>query len=192
MAFEIYNGIFSTAQDLIAKAAEMWDFDEVTETKATYGNVFLLLTDGSLRFYISSVNKYTISPSDPYRYSIVKSDNALLISIETSSGWATIVIGNTTNAEGTKGKGGVFSYGQADGRTGLGTDNWSSGADIVYSNNIILSDGLTQLVPIAAPYGGYYFENVFRTFVGTTTGIKGLYEINGERYYISNRTAIKE
>ena len=192
MAFEIYNGIFSTPQNLIAKAAEMWDFDEVTETKATYGNVFLLLTDGSLRFYISSVNKYTISPSDPYRYSIVKSDNALLISIETSSGWVTIVIGNTTNAEGTKGKGGVFSYGNADGRTGLGTDNWSSEESIVYDNNIIISDGLTQLVPIAAPYGGYYFENVFRTFVGTNTGIKGLYEINGERYYISNRTAIKE
>jgi len=191
MAFEIYNGIFSTAQDLIAKAAEMWDFDEVTATKATYGNVFLL-GSGSLQFYISSVNKYTISPNSPYRYSIVKSDNALLISIETSSGWDTIVIGNTTNAEGTKGKGGVFSYGQASGGTALGTDNWSSGESITYENNIIRSDGLTQLVPIAAPYGGYYFENVFRTFVGTTTGIKGLYEINGERYYISNRTAIKE
>ncbi|GEM_PF-6841015 len=191
MAFEIYNGIFSTAQDLIAKAAEMWDFDEVTETRATYGNVFLF-NGGSLQFYISSVNRYTISPNSPYRYSIVKSDNALLISIETSSGWATIVIGNTTNAEGTKGKGGVFSYGNASGDTGLGTDNWSSEESIVYDNNIIISDGLTQLVPIAAPYGGYYFENVFRTFVGTNTGIKGLYEINGERYYISNRTAIKE
>lgn len=191
MAFEIYNGIFSTAQDLIAKAAEMWDFDEVTATKAAYGNVFLF-DGGSLQFYISSVNKYTISPNSPYRYSIVKSDNALLISIETSSGWVTIVIGNTTNAEGTKGKGGVFSYGGADGRTGLGTDNWSSEESIVYDNNIIRSDGLTQLVPIAAPYGGYYFENVFRTFVGAITGIKGLYEINGERYYISNRTAIKE
>ena len=190
MAFEIYNGIFSTAQDLIAKAAEMWDFDEVTATRATYGNVFLN-AGGGLQFYISSVNKYTISPDSSYRYSIVKSDNALLISIE-SSGWATIVIGNTTNAEGTKGKGGVFSYGRADGGTGLGTDNWSSEESIVYDNNIIRSDGLTQLVPIAAPYGGYYFENVFRTFVGTFTGIKGLYEINGERYYISNRTAIKE
>lgn len=208
MAFEIYNGVLDsnlTTNQIIDKAIEMWDFDSVDQTStlhsATYGNVKIGCDSGNTHFGVEIYTNVTgskqyMAVDGSYRYTLVKSDNALLISMEGSSSWETIVIGNTTGTDGVKGKGGFYANSNANSAIYIGTDNWSSGASAAFTDTCKTTDGLTQLVPIAAPYGGFYFDNAYRVHMAQATGNKGLYVVDGDsdgsRYYISHRTAIKE
>ena len=204
MEFQIYNGVLDrnlTTNQIIDKAIEMWDFDSVDQTStlhsATYGNVKIGCDSGNTHFGVEIYTNVTgsrqyMTVGGSYRYTLVKSDNALLISMEGSSSWETIVIGNTTGTDGVKGKGGFYANSNANSAIYIGTDNWSSGSSAAFTDNCKTTDGLTQLVPIAAPYGGFYFANVYRVHMAQATGSKGLYTKDGDRYYISHRTAIKE
>lgn len=204
MEFQIYNGVLDinlTTNQIIDKAIEMWDFDSVDQTStlhsATYGNVKIGCDSGNTHYGVEiytnvAGSRQYMAVDGSYRYTLVKSDNALLISMEGSNGWETIVIGNTTGTDGVKGKGGFYATSNANSAIYIGTDNWSSGSSAAFSDTCKTTDGLTQLVPIAAPYGGFYFANVYRVHMAQATGSKGLYTKDGDRYYISHRTAIKE
>ena len=209
MEFQIYNGVLDTnltTNQIIDKAIEMWDFDSVDQTStrhsATYGNVKIGCDSGNTHYGVEFYTDVTKSQSTymtvggSYRYTLVKSDNALLISMEGSSSWETIVIGNTTSTDGVKGKGGFYATSNANSAIYIGTDNWSSGTSATFTDNCKTTDGLIQLVPIAAPYGGFYFDNAYRVHMAQATGNKGLYVVDGDsdgsRYYISHRTAIRE
>ena len=209
MEFQIYNGVLDrnlTTNQIIDKAIEMWDFDSVDQTStlhsAAYGNVSIGCDSGNTHFGVEIYTDGTKSQRQymavggSYRYTLVKSDNALLISMEGSSSWETIVIGNTTGTDGVKGKGGFYANSNANSAIYIGTDNWSSGSSAAFNDNCKITDGLIQLVPIAAPYGGFYFDNAYRVNMAQATGNKGLYVVDGDsdgsRYYISHRTAIRE
>ena len=196
MEFQIYNGVLDinlTTNQIIDKAIEMWDFDSVDQTStrhsATYGNVKIGCDSGNTHY---GVEIYTDVTGSNRQYTAVGGSYRLLISMEGSSSWETIVIGNTTGTDGVKGKGGFYANSNANSAIYIGTDNWSSGSSAAFTDNCKITDGLIQLVPIAAPYGGFYFANVYRVHMAQATGNKGLYTKDGDRYYISHRTAIKE
>lgn len=203
MAFEIYSATADMssgkwANQVIDKMIEMWEFDSVDQESewhsASFGNGTITAKSSN---YIGLINDSgdvcsTAFTTTPMRFSVVKTDSSLLVSFESSSdGFATIIVGKTTNIDGTKGKGVMFVHYSSDGKTYMVTDNWQP-TSTVFSESLRSSDGLTQLVPIAATLGGDFFDNAYRVTVGTDYKNRGLYTIGDDRWYISQRTAIKE
>lgn len=207
MAFEITHGTFATgsANQLIDKIIELYEsfFDSVDQESqyhsATYGSATIsttndmniILKDGNG----TSLNSISYNAA-PYFYNIVKASNALLINFLSSTGdnasYGTVVFGMLKNINGTTGKGAIIVTNQATAAAGMVAGQWSSGTTIIMQEAMRQSDGLTQLIPYAATVGGWYFDNAYRMMVGTAYNNRGVYLIGDDRYYISQRTAIKD
>ena len=198
MAFEIYNGIGDEPNSIIDKAIEMWGFDssdtESSYHSATYGNVKIAKTNtNSLALYVDATHQVYDDLTAGAHWTIVKSDSALLISFEKSTNsFATIVVGTCTGSDGVQGKGGIYVTSANEAATYIGTDDWSSGHSPADNTALRVSTELNQLVQVAAPQGKYYFNNAYRMILGISGTYRGLYTIGDDRYYISQRTAIKE
>lgn len=208
MAFEIYNGTaadrtVSEMNKIIDKLAEMWEFDSVDETSTlhsvTYGDCVLSVNsshDGAINITADGTSifssGYLVVFDAPYRYTIVKASNAIMLSMNYDPGvFTTIIIGTTTNINGGTGKGMLFadSSTSAYWEAGCGSTIQPQDSDTMRSSD---TNGLIQLIPYAFSVGGWYFDNAYRVALAERTSNHGLYEIGNDRYYISMRTAIKE
>lgn len=202
MAFEIYNGTLSSSvNEIIDKLAEMWDFDstdlESSSHSVTYGNAMLFQNNALWQLALYKTENGADTMIDYYttasgrRYSIVAASDAVLISMESSNGsFATYIIGDLTNVDGTTGKGGLIvgDNDSASWYSVMGTTIEQPGATETFRT----STEMSQLIPYVSSATGYYFDNAYRLTVGTTYRNRGVYTIGDNRYYISQRTAIKE
>jgi hypothetical protein len=207
MAFEITHGTFATgsANQLIDKVIELYEsfFDSVDQESqyhsATYGSATISTTNGA-NIILKDGNGTTLNTisynAAPYFYNIVKASDALLInflsSADDNASYGTVVFGTLKNIDGTTGKGAIIVKNQATAAASMVAGQWSSGTTIIMQEDMRQSDGLTQLIPYAATVGGWYFDNAYRMMVGTAYNNRGVYLIGDDRYYISQRTAIKE
>lgn len=208
MAFEIYNGTaanrsVSEMNKIIDKLAEMWEFDSVDETSAlhsvTYGDCVLSVDssqDGAINITADGTSifstGYRVAFDAPYQYTIVKASNAIMLSMNYDPGvFTTVIIGTTTNINGGTGKGMLFVDASQNAAWNAGC-----GSDIpVQENDTVLSsdtNNLTQLMQYSFSVGGWYFDNAYRLMRANDINKHELCTINGERYFVSMRTAIKE
>lgn len=197
MAFEIYNGTASTFAQVVDKLIEMWDFDSVdqesSEHTATYGNAKIGGMNAVVRFYSNGTSIYNSEAFTAGNYTIVKSDNAILVSWKYSSSnyTYTLIFGNLTNVDGTVGKGAILDNGRTSNYCPyylVAGENTDSNVSLARTN----TDVLTQLIPYVSRTGGWIFDDAYRVLYDTTDGRRGLYMIGDERFYISEWTAIKE
>ena len=210
MAFEITHGTFATgsANQLIDKIIELYEsfFDSVDQESqyhsATYGSATISTSNGTniiLKDGNGTILNTISYNAAPYFYNIVKASNALLINFLSSAGdnasYGTVVFGTLKNINGTTGKGAIIVANSATAVASMVAGQWSSGAaasSALMQEAMRQSDGLTQLIPYAATVGGWYFDNAYRMMVGTAYNNRGVYLAGDDRYYISQRTAIKE
>ena len=195
MAFEIYNGTASTFTQVVDKLIEMWDFDSVdqesSEHTATYGNAKIGGINAVVRFYSNDTAIFNSETFTAGNYTIVKSDNAILVSWKYSSYTYTLIFGNLTNVDGTTGKGAILDNGRTSNYCPyylVAGENTDSNVSLAKTN----TDILIQLIPYVSRTGGWVFDNAYRVLFDTTDGRRGLYMIGDERFYISEWTAIKE
>lgn len=192
MAFEIYNGT-GNGTTMFQKLNEMWDFDSYDDTSgivATYGNAkFEIPTTGSiLRFYNDTTQIYNAEAFQGGIFTIVKADTAIMLSWAYRSYTHTIIIGTLTNVDGSTGKGAVLTPGNSGNYYMVAGTN----ADTNISTAFITTDVLTQFVQQVSIFGGWVFDNAYRSIFDTSDSKRGLYMIGSDRYYISGRTAIKD
>lgn len=197
MAFEIYNGSAATFTQVVDKLIEMWEFDSVdqesAEHTATYGNAKIGGLNAVVRLYSNNTSIYNAEAFTAGNYTIVKSDNAILVSWRYSSSnyTYTLIFGNLTNVDGTAGKGAILDTGRPSNLCPyylVAGQNADSNVTLARTN----TDILTQLIPYVSRNGGWVFDNAYRTLYDTQDGRRGLYTIGNNRYYISEWTAIKE
>ena len=105
--------------------------------------------------------------------------------------FVTIIIGTTTNIDGTTGKGMLYADSSVSAywEAGCGSTIQPQEGDMMRSSD---TNGLIQLIPYAFSVGGWYFDNAYRVVLAERTSNHGLFEIGNDGYYISMRTAIKE
>lgn len=208
MAFQIYNATaanrsIAEMNKIIDKLAEMWDFDSVdTESTAhsvTYGDCVLSVDsshDGSINITADGTSifdsGYIVAFDAPYQYTIVKTKSAIMLSWNYDPGvFSTIVIGTTTNINGTTGKGMLYvnSTQYAAWNAGCGSDIPEQENDTMLSSD---TNNLVQMMQYTFSTGGWYFDNAYRVMRSNVGNRHGLAALGGENYYVSMRTAIKE
>lgn len=204
MAFEIYNGQASgstqaAVNQIIDKLAEMWEWDstdlESSNHSLTYGDVKISTAASSYFWGIALFKGNTqliveIKGTSDNRYTIVKSANAIMLSYGggNTGTWTTLIVGTLTNINGNTGKGALMSKGSDNNWYAVVGDDTQSNI----SDTMRTTDAITQLIPYVSDAGGWYFNNAFRMLMGWGTSLRGLYAIGNDRFYISQRTAIKE
>jgi hypothetical protein len=197
MAFTIETGTVTDYTELLAKIKAAWTWDVTGGASVTYGDCVLSLTGSNSNGFSLAIDGTTIAPAlsagytTAYFYAIAKTANTIIISFTVADNQrGTIVAGNVKNIDGTTGKGMLIVNGQD-------TANWGAGFETASQTNksdtIRISDRLTQFVPYTSDRGGWYFENAYRMLIGTSaSALNGEYLSGDDRYYISQRTAIKE
>lgn len=194
MAFTIYEGTGS-ANDMYAKLVEMWTFDS-TDTEnheAVYGNVKIKTYGDYIRLYNTADESSYINNQNTgsnATFSVVKIDNAIMLTWVYNGAPYCYVIGDLANVDGGTGKGAACA---GDGRfisSVLGTITQP-----IIGQDLIITDVVNQVVQLSGSVGGYYFPNIFRliatSFVDYTT-IRGVYTLGDTRYYICGVLAIEE
>lgn len=192
MAFEIYNGT-GNGTTMFQKLNEMWDFDSYDDTSgivATYGNAkFEIPTAGSiLRFYNGETSMYNSELFQVNIFTIIKTNTAIMLSWKYGNYSHTIVIGTITNVDGSTDKGAILTLGNSGNYYMVAGTN----GDTNISTSIITTDVLTQFVQQVSIFGGWIFDNAYRSIFDTSDNKRGLYMIGSDRFYISGRAAIKE
>lgn len=202
MAFVIYNGTTSgnnttNMNEILDKLIEMWNFDSVdqesTRHSATYGNAKIRTStqDGryALEFGESTIVIENLGYYNSYTYTIVKTDNAIILALGAGSGtWDVWIVGTVTNIDGTTGKGIVGIVGS----TGAWYAVLGDSTQMNISDTLRVSQDMTQLIPYVSAVGGWFFDNAHRMIVGLNSTLKGKYILGADTYYIVGRSAIKE
>jgi hypothetical protein len=202
MAFIIYNGTTSgndtsDMNEILDKLMEMWDFDSVDQESerhsATYGNAMIRTSTQNGRFALELVDEAILIENLGYYnqgvYTIVKTDNAVMLALGAGSGtWHVWIIGTLTNIDGTTGKGIIGVIGD----TGAWYAVLGDSTQANVTDTLRTSQDLTQLVPYVSTQGGWYFDNAYRLLIGLNNTLKGKYQIGEDVYYITGRSAIKE
>ena len=201
MAFTIYNGTTSgnnteDMNEILDKLIEMWDFDSVDQESerhsATFGSAAIETSTQDGRFALrSGESTIVISNLGYYNqnvYTIVRTDNAVMLALGAGSGtWDVWIIGTLTNIDGTTGKGIIGIVG--------GNGAWyaalGSSTQMNITDTLRSSQDLTQLVPYVSTQGGWYFDNAYRLLVGLNNTLKGRFMLGDDEYYIVGRSAIK-
>jgi hypothetical protein len=193
MAFEIYNGTGS-AVTMFNKLVEMWDFDSVdtSEREAVYGSGKIKAYSDYIRLYKVGESSYinNTNTGTGANFTIIKSENAIMLTWVYSNTPYCYIVGNLTKViDGTADKGMTCNE---------GSYIYSIMGTIVQSTitqSPVNTDALWQMVEVSGTEGGFYFGTVYRfistAFVDPNT-IQGLYDINGERYFVCASLAIKE
>lgn len=202
MAFVIYNGTTSgndteDMNEILDKIIEMWDFDEVDQESerhsATYGDAMIRTSTQDGRFALELVDEAILIENLGYYnqnvYTIVKTDNAVMLALGAGSGtWDVWIIGTLTNIDGTTGKGIVG--------IAAGTGAWyavlGDSTQMNITDTLRTSQDIAQLIPYVSAEGGWYFDNAFRTIIAQSATLKGKYQVGEDVYYFAGRSAIKE
>lgn len=202
MAFVIYNGTTSgndteDMNEILDKLIEMWDFDEVDQESerhsATYGNAKIRTSTQDGRYALELVDEAILIENLGYYnqnvYTIVKTDNAVMLALGAGSGtWDVWIIGTLTNIDGTTGKGIVG--------IAAGTGAWyavlGDSTQMNITDTLRTSQDIAQLIPYVSASGGWYFDNAFRTLIAQSATLKGKYQVGEDVYYFAGRSAIKE
>ncbi|MBR1422633.1 MAG: hypothetical protein IJ571_04220 [Ruminococcus sp.] len=189
MAFETYTGYFTNISAVLQKLSEMWEFDSVESNAYTYGNA-VLKPDSSLLYNGDTAVGANYNWSNSQYCTIAKTDKAVIVSTFYDNKPQAIVLGTVTNEAGEVSKGGMTNIRY----TGTGTNYAVMGSNNSFNvgDTYRTTDGLTQLVPFISTTGGWCFEKVFKVIAGSSTEKSGIFNIGGERYFISGHTAIKE
>jgi hypothetical protein len=202
MAFIIYNGTTSgnntsDMNEILDKLIEMWDFDSVDQESerhsATYGNAMIRTSTQNGRFALELVDEAILIENLGYfnsnTYTIVKTDNAVMLALGAGSGiWDVWIIGTLTNIDGTTGKGIIGIAGS----TGAWYAVLGDSTQANVTDTLRTSQDIAQLVPYVSTQGGWYFDNAYRLLIAQSAALKGKYQIGEDVYYIAGRSAIKE